>query len=201
MTEAGIKAMAEGKAPPTGPAGSTLAPLDVPKTWALNASMSRQARRLVVSKLPPSSTEAEIQNMFNIMVSKLNVYKEGGGEPVKDVKKATSGGIAMVEFSEAAYATTVLALEDEIDYNGVQLEVRRPADYIVQPPDKDLQHAGDTVSKDIPDSTEKLLIRGLPVHLTSEQALELVEAFGAVQSWILVSEIDSSESKVLWPVM
>jgi splicing factor U2AF subunit len=196
MTPEALRALAEGKAPPPGPTGSMLAPLDVPKLWALNASNSRQARRLAVSKLPPSSTAAEIQNHFNLLVSRLNVYKEGGGEPVKDVKKATSGGMAILEFTESIYATTILALEEEIDYNGVQLEVRRPANYIVQPPEKEKAPSTDTVTKDVPDSTEKLVIKGLPTYLTSEQALELVETFGAVQGWILVSETDSSESKV-----
>ena len=124
------------------------------------------------------------------------MYKEGSGEAVKDVKKATSGGIAMVEFADGTYATTALALEEDIEYNGVQLEIRRPADYIVQPPPKDLMLSSDTVSQDVPDSTEKLVIKGLPVYLTSEQGLELVEAFGAVQGWILISDVDSSESKV-----
>ena len=188
--------MAEGKPPPTGPAGSTLAPLEVPKLWALNASNSRQGRRLVISKLPPSSTAAEIQNFFNDFIGGLNVYRENSGEAVKDVKKATTGGMAMVEFSEAIYATTALALEEDIVYEGVKLQIRRPANYIVQPPEKDLTLSSDTVNKDIPDSTEKIVIKGLPVYLSSEQALELVEAFGTVQGWILVSETDSVESKV-----
>lgn len=196
FSEASLKAIAEGKAPPSGPAGSSLAPLEVPKLWALDASNSRQGRRLVVSKLPPSSTEAEIHNFFNDVIRRLNIYKESGGEPVKDVKKATSGGIAMVEFSESTYATTALAIEDDIEYSGVQLELRRPHDYIIQPPPKDLTLSSDTVSTEVPDSTEKLVIKGLPAHLTSEQGLELVEAFGAVQGWILISEPDSSESKV-----
>ena len=198
MTPEALKALAEGKAPPAGPAGSTLAPLDVPKLWALDASNSRQGRRLVISKLPPSSTAAEIQNYFNLLVSRLNVYKEGGGEPVKDVKKATSGGMAIVEFTDNIYATTILALADEIDYNGVQLELRRPANYIVQTPEKEKTKtaSSDTVSKDVPDTTEKLVIKGLPSYLTNEQALELVETFGAVQGWILVCDTDSSESKV-----
>ena len=191
-----MKALVEGKPPPVGPAGSTLAPLDVPKLWALNASSSRQARRLVVSRLPASSTAAEIQDFFNNFIKRLNVYQESSGEAVKDVKKATSGGIAMVEFSESTYATTALALEEDIEYSGVQLEVRRPVDYIIQPPDKDQTLSSDTVSREVPDSTEKLVIKGLPVYLTSDQGLELVEAFGAVQGWILVSEIDSAESKV-----
>ena len=132
--------------------------------------------------------------MFNIFISKINVYKEGP-EPVKDVKKATSGGMAMVEFTEAIYATTTLALEDEIELNGVPLDVRRPADYIVQPPSEELILPGDTVSKEVPDSTEKIVIKGLPTDLTSEDAMQLVEAFGQIQSWILVSETDSAESK------
>src|SRR5277367_610581 len=196
FTPESLKAIAEGKPAPTGPAGSTLLPLDIPKLWALNASNSRQGRRLVVSKLPPSSTGAEIQNFFNNFIAVLNVYKESSGEAVKDVKKATTGGVAMIEFAEAAYATTTLALEDDIEYEGVQLQIRRPANYIVQPPEKELTLSSDTVSKDVPDSTEKIVIKGLPVYLTSEQALELVEAFGTVQGWILVGETDSSESKV-----
>jgi len=194
-----MQAIAEGKVvAPMGPAGSTLAPLEVPKLWALNASNSRQACRLVVSKLPPSSTAAEIQNYFNVYTSRLNIYTAASGEAARDVKKATSGGVAMVEFAKAEYATTVLALEDEIEYNGVHLELRRPNEYIVTPPDKDKdpQLLSDTVSKDVPDSTEKLVIKGLPVYLTSEQGQELVEAFGALQGWILISETDSSESKV-----
>jgi splicing factor U2AF subunit len=156
---------------------------------------SRQSRRLMVSKLPPSSTAAEVQHHFNL-ISRLNVYKEGTGEPVKDVKKATAGNIAMLEFTDSTYATTVLALAGEIEMNGVELEIRRPSGYIVQPPEKDLKMSSDKVSKDVSDSTDKLVIKGLPIYLTSEQGLELVEAFGTVQSWILVSETDSSESKV-----
>jgi splicing factor U2AF subunit len=195
ISPAGLQAIASGSAPPSGPTGSTLAPLDVPKISALNAINSRQGKRLVVSRLPPSSTEAEIHHLFNLLISRLNVYKEGSGEPVKDVKKATSGGIGMVEFTESTYATTALALSGEIEMMGVQLEVRRPAGYIVQPPEEN-NLSSDTVSKNVPDSSEKLLIKGLPVCLTSEQGLELVEAFGAVQSWILVGEPDTSESKV-----
>jgi splicing factor U2AF 65 kDa subunit len=127
----------------------------------------------------------------------LNIYKEGSGDAVKDTKKALSGGIAMVEFAESVYATTVLALEEEMMFMGVQLELRRPADYIVQPPDNgDGVPTSDTVTSNVPDSTEKIVIKGLPVYLTSEQGLELVEAFGPVQRWILICENDSSESKV-----
>jgi splicing factor U2AF 65 kDa subunit len=197
FTEAGLKALAEGKPPLAGPAGSSLAPLDVPKLWALNANNSRQARRLVISKLPPSSTEAEILNFFETFVKRLNIYKESSGEAVRDVKKATSGGIAIVEFGENPYATTTLALEEDIEYNGMPLEVRRPGDYIVQPPEKELTLSSDTVNAEVPDSTEKLVIKGLPLYLTSEQGLELVEAFGAVQGWILVTDVESGESKVL----
>jgi len=198
MPAASLQALAEGKViAPVGPTGSTLAPLEVPKLWALNANNSRQGRRLVVSKLPPSSTAAEIQNYFEEYTKRLNIYK-GNGEAVRDVKKATSGGVAMVEFAADVYATTVLALEDEIEYNGVQLELRRPNEYIITPPDKDKdpQLASDAVTSDVPDSTEKLVIKGLPVYLSSEQGQELVEAFGALQGWILISEVDSSESKV-----
>jgi len=192
---ASLQALAEGKA--VAPLVPSLAPLEVPKLWALNANNSRQGRRLVVSKLPPSSTAAEIQNYFEEYTKRLNVYK-GNGEAVKDCKKATSGGVAMVEFAEPVYATTVLWLEDEIEYNGVQLELRRPSEYIVSPPDKDKdpQLTSDAVTNDIPDSTEKLVIKGLPVCLSSEQGQELVEAFGTLQGWILISEVDSSESKV-----
>ena len=197
FSEEGLSALAQGIPPPSGPAGSTLAPLEVPKLWALDAHNSRQSRRIVVAKLPPSSTGAEIQNVFNALIESLNIYDRNSGEPVKDVKKATSGGIAMVEFSTSSYATVVLALEDEIEFNGVQLEVRRPAGYIVQPPEQDSTLSSDKVNVDVPDSTEKLVIKGLPVYLTNEQGLELVEAFGAVQSWFLLSEIDSSETKVL----
>jgi hypothetical protein len=37
MTSEALKALQEGRAP-AGPAGSSLAPLDVPKLWALNAN-------------------------------------------------------------------------------------------------------------------------------------------------------------------
>jgi splicing factor U2AF subunit len=194
MTPDQLRALQEGRAP-AGPAGSSLAPLDVPKLWALNASHSRQARRLVVSKLPGASTAAEINEFFNSMVQRLNVYKDMSGDAVKDTKKALSGGIAMVEFAESVYATTILALEEDISFMGVSLELRRPRDYIVQTPDKDVPMS-DTVSSTVPDSSEKIVIKGLPVYLSSEQGLELVEAFGAVQSWLLVRENDSSESKV-----
>ena len=152
----------------------------------------------MVSKLPPSSTSAEIQNVFNEIIQSLNIYEQGSGEPVKDVKKATSGGIGMIEFAKSTYATVVLALEEEIEFNGVQLDVRRPAGYVVQPPEQESTLSSDRVSSDVPDSTEKIMIKGLPVYLTNEQGLELVEAFGAVQSWFLLSEIDSSETKVLY---
>jgi splicing factor U2AF 65 kDa subunit len=193
ITEASLQALADGKPIVPPPA---LAPLEVPKLWALNASSSRQARRLVISKLPPASTAAEIQDYLNTFTTRLNIYKEGSGEAVKDVKKATSGGVALVEFAESVYATTVLALEDDVEFMGVALEVRRPTEYIVMPPDKDLQLETDSVSKDVPDSSEKILIKGLPVYLTSEQGMELVEAFGALQGWMLITETDSNESKV-----
>lgn len=195
MTPEALKALQEGRAP-AGPAGSSLAPLDVPKLWALNASHSRQARRIVVTKLPPASTAAEINEFFNGLVQRLNIYKQGSGDAVKDTKKSLSGGMAMVEFAESSYATTILALEEDIMFMGVNLELRRPGDYIVQPPDAAEGLTSDTVSSDVVDSTEKIVIKGLPVYLASEQGLELVEAFGAVQSWILIRENDSSESKV-----
>jgi splicing factor U2AF 65 kDa subunit len=197
QTQAGLLLLTQGNAPSNGPAtGFIPPPLDIPKLSALNATHSRQGRRLVVSRLPPTSTEAEIHNMFNLLISGLNVYKEGSGEPVKDVKKATSGGIAMVEFADGTYATTTLALAGEIEMNGRQLEIRRASGYIVQPPEENERLSSETVSKEVPDSTQKLLIKGLPVYLTSDQGLELVEAFGAVCSWILVSETGASESKV-----
>jgi len=192
-----LQALIQGKPPPTGPAsGLAPPPLDVPKLSALNARNSRQARRLVVSRLPPTSTEAEIGHLFNLLISKLNIYKEGSGDPVKDVKKATAGGVAILEFADSSYATTALALDGEIEMFNVQLEIRRPSNYIVQPPPEPDSKLGDTVSKEVLDSTEKLVIKGLPLYLTSEQGLELVEAFGSVQSWILVGE-DASESRVL----
>jgi hypothetical protein len=73
--------------------------------------------------------------------------KEGRGEPFKDVKKATSGRIAMVEFVDGTYAIATLALAGEIEMNGRQLEIRRASGYIVQPPEENERLSSDTVSK------------------------------------------------------
>lgn len=176
---------------------------------ALTPSNSRQAKRLLVSNLPPSATEEEIVNFFNLQLNGLNVIE--GTDPCISAQMSKDKNFVMVEFKQPSDATVGLALdgitmEDEHlngSANGAAkgLSIRRPADYIIPAIDETMHEPG-VISNIVPDTPNKISISGIPPYLTDEQVTELLVSFGELKAFVLVKDNSTGESRVstVWPI-
>lgn len=163
---------------------------------ALQPTMARQSRRVVVNNIPPLTEESTLVQYFNDIMYNLNIGTEGKA-PCVGAQINKEKAYAMVEFRTSEEATCAMGF-DGITYNERALEIRRPKDYIV-PEAKDDEEVvtseDGVISSIVPDSPNKIVIRGLPVALTDEQIIELLKSFGELKSFMLVKDQSSGESK------
>lgn len=174
----------------------------------LRPTNARQSKRLVVSNLPPSISEDGLTAFFNLHMNGLNVIR--GHDPCMASKFSKDGSYAVVEFKLPEDATVALAFDgiameehDSMDAsngttNGTHagLAIRRPKDYIAPhlTEDTDMELTG--ISREVKDSPNKLMISSLPSILTDIQVQELLAAFGALKSFVLVVDKDTEQSRV-----
>ncbi|KAH8910429.1 hypothetical protein BR93DRAFT_923127 [Coniochaeta sp. PMI_546] len=170
---------------------------------ALKPTNSRQAKRLIVSNLPPSVTEEEITNFFNLQMNGLNVID--GTDPVVLCQIAPNHSFAMLEFRSSADATVAYALDgitmeagDATNGNGAApagLVIKRPKDYIVPAVVDEVPYEPGVVSSVVVDTPNKISVANIPSYLTEEQVIELLTSFGELKAFVLVKDRGTGESR------
>ena len=172
---------------------------------SLQASNSRQSKRLLVSNTPGDGSEDGLVSFFNLQLNGLNVITST--DPCVLCQLSNDKSFAVLEFRNAADATVALALdgismEADEPMNGADegvskgLSIRRPKDYVVPGIVTDTNTDPDTISNVVPDSITKLCITNIPSFLTEEQVIELLAAFGKPRAFVLVKDSSTEESRV-----
>lgn len=170
----------------------------------LKASNSRQSKRLLVSKIPPGTTEDSLMSFFNLQLNGLNIIENT--DPCTLCQFSNDHSFAVLEFRSASDATVALALDGtsiEADdaANGAAnggargLEIRRPRDYVVPAITEEVAFDPEVVSNVVPDTVNKLSISNIPTFLTEDQVIELLAAFGKPKAFILVKDRGTEESR------
>ncbi|KAI3329333.1 hypothetical protein HD806DRAFT_519540 [Xylariaceae sp. AK1471] len=168
---------------------------------ALKPGNSRQAKRLLVSNLPPGSTEESVTNFFNLQLNGLNVIESTDPCVLCQISKDQS--FALLEFRHASEATVALAMDGismEADdaMNGAAaggLRIKRPKDYIVPAVPEDTPYEPGVVSKVVVDTPNKISISNIPPYLADEQIVELLVSFGELKAFVLVKDNGTDESR------
>ncbi len=169
---------------------------------ALKPGNSRQSKRLLVSNLPPGSTDDNLIGFFNLQLNGLNVIESTDPCVLCQISKDHS--FALLEFRHASEATVALALDGismEADdaVNGAAsagLQIKRPKDYIVPAVAEDTPYEPGVVSKVVVDTPNKISISNIPPYLADEQVVELLVAFGELKAFVLVKDNGTEESRV-----
>lgn len=170
---------------------------------SLKPTNSRQAKRLIVSNLPPSATEESILSFFNLQLNGLNVVEST--DPCALVQLSSDRSFALLEFKTAEDTTVALALDGQSmeadDANGAAdgaapgLQIRRPKDYIVPAVVDDPNYEPGRISSVVIDTPNKISVSNIPPYLTSEQVLELLNSFGELKAFVLVQDRGTEESR------
>lgn len=189
-------------------AGSSLPGACLPVAWARNGAgrgapqpqQTRHARRLYIGQLPLDVSEAEVHQFFKECIRRATGRTEEeaarDNDPILSVYINRERRFSFVEFRTMEVCTACLAL-DGIDLLGKgKVKVKRPNDYNPSTCAVDAQTASSSldfdvsrlgiVSGSVPDGPNKIFIGGLPYHLTEDQVLELLGAFGQVRAFHLV---------------
>ncbi|RGP64939.1 hypothetical protein FLONG3_9407 [Fusarium longipes] len=169
----------------------------------LKASNSRQSKRLLVSKIPPGTTEDALISFFNLQLNGLNVINTT--DPCVLCQFSNDRSFAVIEFKDAPETTVALALdgismEASDSSNGADgghrgLEIRRPRDYVVPAVTEEVSYDPEVVSNVVPDTVNKLSITNIPTFLTEEQIIELLASFGKPKAFVLVKDRGTEESR------
>ncbi|TKX23344.1 RNA recognition motif-containing protein 10 [Elsinoe australis] len=173
---------------------------------ALDPSNSRQAKRMVVYNIPSSATDEQVRDFFNLQLNGLNVVQ--GRDPCVSAHVSKDRSFALLEFRNAEDATLSLALDglemDESHANGTNgeakgldsgLQIKRPKDYIAPSKSEDTEVIEGQTSSTVPDTPNKVCLTRVPIFIDEDQVKELVSAFGALKSYVLVKDADSGSSR------
>ncbi|QUC17791.1 uncharacterized protein UV8b_02032 [Ustilaginoidea virens] len=169
----------------------------------LKANNSRQAKRLIVSNIPPEISEESLISFFNLELNGLNVIESS--DPCTLCQFSGDRSFACLEFRNAIDATVALALDgismeadDALDGSDAEqqgLTIRRPKDYVMPAIPEHWGSDPDMVSNVVPDTVHKLSITNIPSFLTEDQIIELLAAFGRPKAFVLVKDRSTEESR------
>ncbi|RKF65105.1 Splicing factor U2AF 50 kDa subunit [Erysiphe neolycopersici] len=170
---------------------------------ALKPSNSRQAKRLLIHNIPPSTSEEEIINFFNLQLNGLNVIE--GSDPCISAQISKDRSFALIEFKQPTDATMALAMDgikmEDDSANGASngfnkgLTIRRPKDYIVPTVTDETPTESGVISNVVIDTQNKISISDIPSYLTDEQVTELLVSFGELKAFVLVKDSSTEESR------
>lgn len=167
---------------------------------------TRHARRLYVGGIPPGTVDQDLDNYFNMIVSRASApHVLEGGPPVIQIYINPDKCFAFVELSSIELTTACLGLDGhKYDHKTGQsiIRVRRPNDFKpelmppnLQPlPNFNLNNVGGT-NVGSAEGPGKLFIGGLPYNLADEQVKELLSAFGVLKNFHLVRDPGHPSSK------
>ena len=169
----------------------------------LKPSNARQSKRLFVFNIPPSVSEQQLVEFFNLQLNGLNVVKNT--DPCISANMPNDKSFALMEFKSPMDATVALAFDGitmeqhQTSMNGngsvKGLEIRRPKDYIVPSAEEDAYTEGE-YSTEVPDTANKICVSNLPGYLTDEQVVELLKSFGDLKAFVMVRDNGTGESRV-----
>jgi len=164
--------------------------------------LSRHARRVYCGGLPAGISEVDLTTFINTAM-----LAAGGciqpGPPVISCFMNADKRYAFIEFRSVAEASNAMAF-DGIACQGETLKIRRPHDYNPQAaqslgpmlPSPTMNLAAlRVVGTQVEDGPNKIFIGGLPTGLTEDQVRELLQAFGPLKSYNLVTDRDTGASK------
>ena len=170
----------------------------------------RRRRRVGREKRRNANVHVIIEEWFRRTHDTTSTYDisrrdaTGIPDPILNVYINQERRFAFIEFKTMEMASAVLAF-DGINILGMgKVKIKRPNDYnptIVPELNPNALPSFDTsqlgiVSTTVPDGPDKIFIGGLHYHLTDDQVLELLEAFGPVKAFNLVKgELGSSMNK------
>mmetsp|Transcript_541 Transcript_541/g.815 ORF Transcript_541/g.815 Transcript_541/m.815 type:complete len:559 (-) Transcript_541:424-2100(-) len=162
---------------------------------------TRHARRLYVGNLPPNLSEDSLQNFFREAIDKALV-KKIDEDPILSVYINQERRFCFLEFKSVEMTSACMALDGINIMGRGKVKVKRPNDYnpsmapiSANLPEMDVSKLG-IISSTVPDGPHKIFIGGLHYHLTEEQVLELLGAFGKVKAFHLVKQDpDATTSK------
>lgn len=173
---------------------------------ALKPSQARQSKRLFVSNIPASATDATINDFFNLQLNGLNAVS--GVDPCISSGLSPDRSFAILEFKSPEDATVALAMDgismepdDTEDANSTAngsakgFQIRRPKDYIAPTPSEDTDEAMGSVSSVVKDSPNKISVTSIPPYLSDEQVTELLTSFGDLKAFLLVKDTGTEQSK------
>jgi splicing factor U2AF 65 kDa subunit len=175
---------------------------------ALKPAQARQSKRLFVYNVPPTATDENIVEFFNLQLNGLNVIV--GTDPCLSSMISKKRDFAMVEFRLPEDATVALALDGiEMEADGMDtsngasngsskgLQIQRPQDYIAPTAveDEEPVEAG-RLSSDVKDSPNKICVSHIPIYLAEEQVVELLSTLGQLKSFVLVKDSGTEQSRV-----
>ena len=171
---------------------------------ALKPTNSRQSKRLIVSNIPPTVTEEDVQGFFNLQLNGLNVIDSA--DPCVLCQVSPDHKFAMLEFRTSADATVAYALDgttmEAADANAHEnggapegLVIKRPKDYIV-PAVAEVPYEPGVISNIVVDTPNKISVMNIPPYLSDEQVTELLVSFGELKAFILVKDSGTEESRV-----
>jgi splicing factor U2AF subunit len=165
---------------------------------ALKPNTARQSKRLMVYNISETLTDSGIVDFFNLQLNGLNVTRNN--DPCVSAHLSKDRSFALLEFKTPEDATTAMTLMNGVNLdastatsnghsNGTSagLRIERPKDYIVPSVAPDVDGDNGALSNVVPDTHNKLTVANLPVNLDEAQILELLQSFGPLKSFILVS--------------
>jgi splicing factor U2AF subunit len=162
---------------------------------------TRHARRLYVGNLPPDVTEESLHTFFRDAIATALV-KGLDEDPILSVYINQERRFCFLEFKSVEMTSACMALDGINVMGRGKVKIKRPNDYNVAMaplslnlPEMDVSKLG-IISPTVPDGPHKIFIGGLHYHLTEDQVLELLQAFGKVKAFHLVKQDpDANTSK------
>lgn len=173
-------------------------------TSALKPSFARQSKRLFAQNIPPSVTQEQIVEFFNLQLNGLNVIKNN--DPCISANMHDDRSFALLEFKQPNEATVALALDGitmEQHHSATNgdgaghikgLQISRPKDYIVPSAENEDYTEGE-MSSEVPDTANKICVANLPSYLTDDQVVELLKSFGELKAFVMVRDNGTEESR------
>jgi splicing factor U2AF subunit len=179
---------------------------------------TRNSRRIYVGNLPVGVSREDVGNFFNdLLMQKMRPVPEEGHPRsyVCSIFLKEEKNYAFVEFIRPEIASMLLGV-DGLGFHGQPLRIRRPSDWTeMQPNIQRLTFSLDLdassmpgpsssssssvpglsssvfmagISPNVPEGPKKVFIGGVPHHLREEQIMELLQAFGPLESFHLVRD-------------
>eukprot|EP00163_Fabomonas_tropica_P001585 TRINITY_DN11179_c0_g1_i1.p1 TRINITY_DN11179_c0_g1~~TRINITY_DN11179_c0_g1_i1.p1 ORF type:complete len:709 (+),score=132.01 TRINITY_DN11179_c0_g1_i1:59-2128(+) len=169
------------------------APMPNPDVAAQQASAlaDRPARRLYCGGVPNGVTQEQLVEFFDAALVAAQFAQPGS---VIGAHVHVDRNFAFIEFKDKETCTKAMIF-DGITLQNSPLKLRRPRDYIPEPGESAAPHIPGRISSVVPDGPHKIYLGGLSQQLGAEQIKELLQAFGPLQAFNLVTDSSTGLSR------